>query len=198
MGLASHADVLVREFYSRASLLTSPGKGETAVYGYDPALLLVLSVVLMSCKVNFHIVRSALQISVCLPTNPTSGAGMRDEPLRTSSSTLFPGFSPTCGAGVCEFASLSTANDPKMDRKWSSTVNDPQPGPQMIPNKKIGVGWTQFSGSSCLKVIREVVKVKFRFSNKCINKKYIQDFVQWTKRKQEIEFNTLHVISKHC
>ena len=74
-------------------------------------------VVLMSCKVNFHIVRSALQISVCLPTNPTSGAGTRDEPLRTSSSTLFPGFSPTCGAGVCEFASLSTANDPKMDRK---------------------------------------------------------------------------------
>ena len=96
-------------------------------------------VVLMSCKVNFHIVRSALQISVCLPTNPTSGAGTRDEPLRTSSSTSFPGFSPTRGAGVCEFASLSTANDPKMDRKWSLTVNDPQPGPQMIPNKKIGL-----------------------------------------------------------
>ena len=39
----------VRGFYGRASpfvcaVLTSPQKGETAVYGYDPALVLVLSV----------------------------------------------------------------------------------------------------------------------------------------------------------
>ena len=27
----------------------------------------------------------------------------------------------------------STADDPKMDNKWSSTLNDPQHGPQMIP-----------------------------------------------------------------
>ena len=41
----------------------------------------------------------------------------------------------------------STANDPqpqmipKMDRKWSSTVSDPQSRPQMIPWKIEGMDW---------------------------------------------------------
>ena len=46
---------------------------ETTVYGFNPALFWVLSgVVLMSCKVNFYVVRSALQEFclqnlICLP-----------------------------------------------------------------------------------------------------------------------------------
>ena len=60
----------LREFYSRTSrayLFLAPywralKKGETAVYGYYPAF----GVVWMSCKFNFHVVRSALQNSVCL------------------------------------------------------------------------------------------------------------------------------------
>ena len=134
MGLASHADVLVREFYSRASLLTSPEKGETAVYGYDPALLLVLSVVLMSCKVNFHIVRSALQISVFLPTNPTSGGRNAWRTPKNVFINIVPRvLSYLWGGGMwIRFSQYSkwSQNGPQMilDRKWSPTwtANDPK------------------------------------------------------------------------
>ena len=75
-----------------------PQKGRNSCLRLRPrSVFCSFGVVLMCCKVNFHIVRSALQISVCLPTNPTSGAGTRHEPLGTSSSTSFPGFSPTVG-----------------------------------------------------------------------------------------------------
>ena len=47
------------------AILTSPKEGETAVYGYNPAPFWVLGVVLMSCRVNFHVVRSALQYFPC-------------------------------------------------------------------------------------------------------------------------------------
>ena len=47
------------------AILTSPKKGETAVYGYNRAVLSSFGVVLMSCRVNFHVVRSALQYSAC-------------------------------------------------------------------------------------------------------------------------------------
>ena len=47
----------------RTQELTSPKKGEKAVCGYNPgrSVLSSFDVVLMSCKVNFHVVRSALQ-----------------------------------------------------------------------------------------------------------------------------------------
>ena len=53
--------------------LMNYNNGETTVYGFNPALFWVLSgVVLMSCKVNFYVVRSALQEFwlqnlICLP-----------------------------------------------------------------------------------------------------------------------------------
>ena len=57
----------IMEESAQKSKKNAKSKGETAVYGYDPALFFGSSgVVLMSCKVNFHIVRSALQNSMCL------------------------------------------------------------------------------------------------------------------------------------
>ena len=45
----------------------NPKKGETAVYSYNRSrsVLSSFGVVLMSCRVNFHVVRSALQYSAC-------------------------------------------------------------------------------------------------------------------------------------
>ena len=61
-----------RHFSSEFSLVVTPYKkksynnSETAVYEYNPTLFLSsFGVVLMSCKVNFHVVRSALQYSAC-------------------------------------------------------------------------------------------------------------------------------------
>ena len=66
-GLKSEfADIFHQSLISGCyATLTSPKEGETAVYGYNPAPFWVLGVVLMSCRVNFHVVRSALQYSAC-------------------------------------------------------------------------------------------------------------------------------------
>ena len=53
------------ELFCYAKLMNY-NNSETTVYGFNPALFWVLSgVVLMSCKVNFYAVRSALQYSAC-------------------------------------------------------------------------------------------------------------------------------------
>ena len=53
------------ELFCYAKLMNY-NNSETTVYGFNPAMFWVLSgVVLMSCKVNFYVVRSALQYSAC-------------------------------------------------------------------------------------------------------------------------------------
>ena len=58
-----------RHFSSEFSLVVTPYKkksynnSETAVYEYNPTLFLSSFGVVMSCKVNFHVVRTALQYS---------------------------------------------------------------------------------------------------------------------------------------
>ena len=53
------------ELFCYAKLMNY-NNSETTVYGFNPALFWVLSgVVLMSCKVKFYVVRSALQYSAC-------------------------------------------------------------------------------------------------------------------------------------
>ena len=51
------ADIFHQSFLCCYAILTSPKEGETAVYGYNPALFLSsFGVVLMSSRVNFHVV----------------------------------------------------------------------------------------------------------------------------------------------
>ena len=64
------------------ALLTSHKNGETVVYGYNPRSVLgSFGVVLMSCKVYFHVVRSALQNSVGLLRQCSSGPSLRGRRL---------------------------------------------------------------------------------------------------------------------
>ena len=109
-----------------------PRKGRNSCLRLRPRSVLgSFGVVLMSCKVNFHIVRSALQISVCLPTNPTSGEGTRDA-WRTPRN-VFINIAPrvlsySWGGGMRIRLSQY--------RKWS------QNGLQMILDRKLSPTWT--------------------------------------------------------
>ena len=59
--------ILQQSFSVCCALLTSHKNGETVVYGYNPRSVLgSFGVVLMSCKVYFHVVQSVLQNSVAL------------------------------------------------------------------------------------------------------------------------------------
>ena len=65
-GLKSeYADIFNQSFLWLLRILTSPKNGETAVYGQSRSVLSSFGVVLMSCRVNSHVVRSALQYSAC-------------------------------------------------------------------------------------------------------------------------------------
>ena len=67
-GLKSEcADIFQQSFLCCYAMLTSPKEGETAVYIWlqSCSALSSFGVVLMSYRVNFHVVRSALQYSAC-------------------------------------------------------------------------------------------------------------------------------------
>ena len=74
--------ILQQSFSVCCALLTSHKNGETVVYGYNPRSVLgSFGVVLMSCKVYFHVVRSALQNSVGLLRQCSSGPSLRGRRL---------------------------------------------------------------------------------------------------------------------
>ena len=53
-----------RVFSACCAILTSPKEGETAVYGYNHrSVLSSFGVVLMSCRVNFHVVKNGTVIA---------------------------------------------------------------------------------------------------------------------------------------
>ena len=56
--------LFIRAFSGCYAILTSPEEGETA-WLQSCSVLSSFGVVLMSCRVNFHVVRSALQCSAC-------------------------------------------------------------------------------------------------------------------------------------
>ena len=66
LGLKSEcADILHQSFSGCYTVLKSYNNSETAVYGYSPALFWVLWCRVDECRVNFHVVRSALQYFAC-------------------------------------------------------------------------------------------------------------------------------------
>ena len=67
-GLKSEcADIFHESFLCSYAILTSPKEGETAVYIWlqSRSVLSSFGVVLMSCRINFYVVRSALQYYAC-------------------------------------------------------------------------------------------------------------------------------------
>ena len=66
-GLNQSARIFFIRFYSGCyAILTSPPKGRNScLWLQSRSVFSSVGVVLMSCKINFHVVRSALQYSAC-------------------------------------------------------------------------------------------------------------------------------------